>query len=664
MPIAYCVAATSINPISTVEVSGFAIAKPGNVGNFAATDGVAGANPDKSPRILGSSIQFDTSQIPLNATVSRSKFVITANSSETSVFDSRVMEFNPTTSIGVVPPPTLDSVTEAIHQESKFMCRARDSAAAELALAGATVDFDQQVRTDIGGTSHGQVLILTSTGTGLLSTVSMWLRRSVGPVGTVFARVYSVQGVGTAYTRDELLATSFTRLATAIDSGGVATELDFTLSSPLIVSSGDIFIVEVAFSDPPDGVWQCFFGGDSNFSGQADNSLSFGTSLQGFSPGIYVSGTEHSFANNGRFISERFTFPSFVAGVQYEFGEASYSPDVTWVTLGFMIQRALDARADSNRFPLTIAGSSPRFGDPDIPTAGEERRWRSSKHATPQVVDGFSFFGPVLVIEYTVPEVPGYIVQISDPEVSVGIATASVQVAVSGPTAVATVHSAPKAVATRSAALSAEVRSATLATRVTDPGISAEVAAAIVPAPLANPTAVARVQEPIQTAAIGPATLTAQVQAATLVAEVRAATLAVRVAVSPAGGPATEDSVADLLDISPAEIDVEVTRRDSTPFSFTLQDEDGTAIDITSYTSFTLTVDPSEEPSDATANLFQITAAFPAPTSGVITFSPTILNNTQDPGDYFFDVEQIDASANVRTIIKGKYTILPDITQP
>ena len=121
--------------------------------------------------------------------------------------------------------------------------------------------------------------------------------------------------------------------------------------------------------------------------------------------------------------------------------------------------------------------------------------------------------------------------------------------------------------------------------------------------------------------------------------------------------------MATLLDISPAEVNVEVTRRDSTPFSFTLQDADGEPINITGYTSFTLTVDPVEAPGDATANLFSITAAFPSPASGVITFSPSIANNNQPPNEYFFDVEQIDDSSNVRTIMKGKYTILADITQ-
>ena len=655
MPTAYCVVATSVNAFDTSEHSGWSFTKPGGVGAFIAAHGVAGATTAKSPIVLGSSFQLDTSPIPLNAIVLRSKLVLTANTTETSVFDSRVSEF-----VSPLAPPTRDSVTEAVHTESQFLCRARDSSSAQLALAGATIDFDQASRTDLGSTSFGQVLVLTSTGTGLLSTVSMWLRR-VGSDGSVFARVYSVQGDSGRYTRDQLLATSTARPTSDIASGAVATEFELTLPSPLSVSSGDIFIVEVAFSDPPDGIWSCFFGGDSSLEVPQGNSLSFGPSLQGFSPQIYLSGRENATANGFRFVAENFVFPSFTAGAQYEFGDASYSPDVTWVAFNFMVQRALDGRDGHNRFPLTIQG----FSVAAPPASGDERRWRSSQHGTPQIVDGNSYFGPVLVVEYFVPiEAIGYIVQIAEPEVSVGIATASIEAELADATAVATIQAASRAVIVQDHSPIAQIQAATLAVPIADPGLSVEVATPIADAALSDATTIIQPETAPEPVLVHASTLGVRVQAATLVVEVQAATLATRVPISPDGGPATEETVADLLDISPAEVDVEVTRRDSTPFSFTLQDENGNAIDITSYTSFTLTVDPSDEPEDTAENLFKITAAFPAPLTGVIVFSPTILNHTQDPGDYFFDVEQIDGSSNVRTIIKGKYKILPDITQP
>jgi hypothetical protein len=652
MPIAYCVRSDPVNDLQVSEAN-WARDKPFNV-SFTEVFGVVGADTNKTPRDIGWNIQYDLSPVPIGAQVVRSKIVLTADSSESSVFDSVLLRYRNASS------PNRDSVEETIHQQFKWLARARDTSSTQLALTSTTATFDFAMSVSVrGAVAAGQVLTLASAGNGSLGSVSMWLGKRLGGSypGTCAAKIYAVSGTSGLYTKGSLLATSDDRNTADIPNFLSAAEFVFTFSTPLSVTSGQILLVEVSFDPEPTGSDFISVLGDTGFVLPADNALVFGPSLQAFDLSVYMNGSEQTFGNGDIVGGEVFAFPTFVDDAQYEIGDASYSPDVTLSNFTSWVQDGLDSRGGSNRLGFSIA--------PTAATAsGEERRWRSGNHATPQIVDDNPYFGTVLVVEYTVTEVPGYIVRLSDPEVSVGIATASVLAAVSDPTAVVTVHSAPKSVTTRAAALSAEVRAATLAARVTGTEISAEVATAVVAAPLANATAVVLVQEALTTAAIGPATLTAQVQAATLVAEVRAATLAVRVAVSPAGGPATEDSVADLLDISPADIDVKFTRRDSTPFSFTLQDEDGTAIDITGYTSFTLTVDPSEEPSSAATKLFTLTAAFPAPLTGVITFSPTTGNHDVSPGERFFDVEQIDGSTNVRTIIKGKYTILADITQP
>ncbi len=661
MPIAYCVRADPVNLLEVSE-SIFNVDKPGNV-SFGEVFGHSGADTDKTPRILGWNIQYDISPVPLGAIVSRSKIVLTADSSESSVFDSRIWRYRDAAA------PNVDSVTETIHREFKWLARARDTASTELALTSSMGTFDIDLSVSArGAAAAGQVLILSTAGNGSLGSVSMWLGKSIvgSYPGTCVAKVYEAAGTSGFYTKGSLLATSDERDTVDIPNLLVSDFFVFTFSTPLSVTNGQILLVEVSFDPEPTGSDPIFVIGDTGFGNPSDNSLLFGPSMQAFDLSVYMNGSEQSFGNGDRDFpavsSELFTFPTFVAGDQYEIGDADYSPDVELTKFTSWVQDGLDGRGSSDRLSFSIIAEA--FGA-GTPTAGEERRWRSADHATPQLVDGNSLFGTVLVVEYTVPiEAIGYIVQLSDPEVSVGIATASIPAEVPGATAVVPVHPATKAVTVRAASLIAEVPAATLATRVTEPTISAEVATAIVPARLSNATAVATVREAIQTAAIGPATLTAQVQAAALVATVRAATLAVRVPISPSGGPATEDSVADTLDISPAEIDVEVTRRDSTPFSFTLKDEDAIVIDITGYTSFTLTVDPSEEPASAATKLFTLTAAFPDPGSGVIIFSPTTANNDIAPGEKFFDVEQVDGSSNVRTIIKGKYTILPDITQP
>jgi len=477
-----------------------------------------------------------------------------------------------------------------------------------------------------------------------------------------------------------LLATSSARNTADITTAGSGAEFVFTLPSPLAVTSGQILIVEVSFSPAPTGLDVIFVAGDTGFSSPPDNSLIFGPSMQAFEQAVYMNGTEQVFGNGDLTGGEAFVFPTFVDGVQYEIGDASYSPDVVLALFTGWVQAGLDGRGSSHRLGFGISPNS--FG-PDPPTSGEQRQWRSGDHPTPQLVDGNSFFGTVLVVQYdadlaaeltmemsadglldVIKEKIGRIVQIADPSLPAGVAASIADAVLTDVTTIVQIQAALKTVTIHEAALIAQIQAAILDVRITDPELSIEVATAIIQAALSDATTIVQPETAPETVLVHPASLVVQVGAATLVAEVPAATLATRVSTSSDGEASTEETVADLLDISPAEVDVEVTRRDSTPFSFTLQDENGDAINITGYTSFTLTVDPSDEPENTSENLFNITATFPAPLTGVITFSPSIANHTQDPGDYFFDVEQIDDNTKVRTIIKGKYTILPDITQP
>jgi hypothetical protein len=642
---------------------------------------------------MGSNIQWDISSVPIGAQVVRAKIVLTADANNGGVFGSAIQRFRDGTTANVT------STTEAIHDQFKWLARARDTGSTQLAVSSTAGTFAYSVRSEArGSTAFGQVLILSTAGNGFLGSVSMWLAKNIlgTYTGTAVAKVYSTSGTSGRYTKGTLLATSDPRLANDIDSLTI-TEFVFTFPTPLAVTNGQIMIAEVSFDPDPLGLERFEASGDTGFAADPDNALVFGPSMQAFAEAVYMNGVEQAFGPD-KTLAEGFVFPTFVAGTQYEIGETSYSPDVVLSQFTGWVQDGLDSRGSTHR--LSFGFIADLFGV-DPPLAGEERRWRSADHATPQIVDGNSLFGPVLVIQYDAslaaevtvsasidsdlqrvrrlaaeltveasidgrlrPSTIGHIVRVAAPEVPVEVATAAVEAAISNAVAAAKIQASTRTITTLAATMVAQIRAATLAVRVASPGLSVEVSTAIVLAALSDATTIAEVQTALRTVAIRAAMLAVEVQEPTLVAEVRAAALDVRVETSRTGGPATEGNVASTLDISPAEVDVEVTRRDSTPFSFTLQDEDGVAINITGYTSFTLTVDPSDEPSDALSNLFQLTAAFTSPASGTIVFSPSIANHTQDPGDYFFDVEQIDGSANVRTIIKGKYTILADITQP
>lgn len=111
----------------------------------------------------------------------------------------------------------------------------------------------------------------------------------------------------------------------------------------------------------------------------------------------------------------------------------------------------------------------------------------------------------------------------------------------------------------------------------------------------------------------------------------------------------------------PTTINITRTRGDTFPFVMTITDSAGAAIDITGF-SFLLTVDPSDEPADATGNVFQLVGAVIDAVNGKVQFTPSVAD-ADNVGEFFHDTQQIDAASAVRTIAKGKYTLLQDITK-
>ena len=108
--------------------------------------------------------------------------------------------------------------------------------------------------------------------------------------------------------------------------------------------------------------------------------------------------------------------------------------------------------------------------------------------------------------------------------------------------------------------------------------------------------------------------------------------------------------------------DIEWYRGDSYPKKITLKDGDGVVIDITGY-SFVLTVNSEKNPDDDTTKIFEVAGTLPAPTTGVVYFTPTAVNTDQDIATYYYDIQMTDASANVRTIAKHKFKITQDISK-
>ena len=113
---------------------------------------------------------------------------------------------------------------------------------------------------------------------------------------------------------------------------------------------------------------------------------------------------------------------------------------------------------------------------------------------------------------------------------------------------------------------------------------------------------------------------------------------------------------------SPQATNIKRTRGDTAPDAFALIDENGVAIDITSWT-FKLTVDPSSDPTDALNNLFELTEVITDATGGLFQFEPTTGEADQTPSVYFYDIEATDDTSKLITLAKGEYEFLQDITK-
>lgn len=116
-----------------------------------------------------------------------------------------------------------------------------------------------------------------------------------------------------------------------------------------------------------------------------------------------------------------------------------------------------------------------------------------------------------------------------------------------------------------------------------------------------------------------------------------------------------------LLVATPTNIPILRTRGDTFPFTFIMKDGNGEPVDITGYT-YLLTVDPEEKPVDSSNNIFQLTGTITEPAAGKVTFSLSVLQS-DNLGSNYYDLQQTDDTAAVRTVAKGTWTIEQDITK-
>lgn len=102
-------------------------------------------------------------------------------------------------------------------------------------------------------------------------------------------------------------------------------------------------------------------------------------------------------------------------------------------------------------------------------------------------------------------------------------------------------------------------------------------------------------------------------------------------------------------------------RGDSAARGFAIKTAAGVAVPIAGFT-FRLTVNIEKNPTPGT-ELFTVVGVITDATNGKVGFAPTISDTDQEPGTYFYDVEQTDGSGAVDTLIKGKCKIIQDISK-
>ena len=103
-------------------------------------------------------------------------------------------------------------------------------------------------------------------------------------------------------------------------------------------------------------------------------------------------------------------------------------------------------------------------------------------------------------------------------------------------------------------------------------------------------------------------------------------------------------------------------RGDSDAKGFIIQDSADAAVNITGFI-FKLTVDSRKNPEDVSTQQFSLTGTITDGPNGAVSFTPTTANTNITPGTYYYDIQQTDLSAAIKTLIKGRAQIVQDISK-
>lgn len=101
---------------------------------------------------------------------------------------------------------------------------------------------------------------------------------------------------------------------------------------------------------------------------------------------------------------------------------------------------------------------------------------------------------------------------------------------------------------------------------------------------------------------------------------------------------------------------------DTIPYSFTFEDSDGNAIDISDWTIFA-TVKESIDDSDADAKIQKTVTSHDNPTSGETSLTYTSSDTDGLEGTYVYDFQYKDGDGEITTFQRGEIRFRKDVTE-
>lgn len=107
---------------------------------------------------------------------------------------------------------------------------------------------------------------------------------------------------------------------------------------------------------------------------------------------------------------------------------------------------------------------------------------------------------------------------------------------------------------------------------------------------------------------------------------------------------------------------IALTRRrgDTRRFTFRITDTNGSAVDLTQWTTFTMTINSESEPTDDTNQVAQQAGIVVDAKAGRVAF---VADGSLPIGDYFYDIQATDDNSEITTLMYGVYSVVQDITK-